>query len=106
MDWDYMYITAKFRVSRKSLLLFSLLVVVLVFSLFVCVFVSGSIGTSLENDVHVKNEDTLRNAIKNVSNGISTTIIMDNDITLTETLRIPVNKDITLTSTVVPKEGF
>jgi hypothetical protein len=100
------------RISRKSLLLTSLLVVVLVSSLFVCVFVlNGSSGASLENVVHVKNEDELKNAINNAPTGGSTTIALDNDISLISyeepdytynyqiaTLIIPANKDITLTS--------
>lgn len=89
----------KFRDSRRTYLLFvSLLIVVLVSSLFVCTFVNGDSGASLENAVHVKNEDELRNAVKNASNGKPTTIALDNDITLTETLRIKSNKDIILLS--------
>ena len=47
---------AGFRVSRKSLLLPSLLIVVLVSSLFVCVSVGSSCGGFLDGAVHVKNE--------------------------------------------------
>ncbi|MCL2135879.1 MAG: hypothetical protein FWH37_10130 [Candidatus Bathyarchaeota archaeon] len=53
---------------------------------------------ALENDLHVKNEEELKNAINNTSNKKATTINIDNDITLTETLKIPTNKNITLTS--------
>ncbi|MDR2202796.1 MAG: hypothetical protein LBE76_00510 [Nitrososphaerota archaeon] len=102
----------EFRISRKSLLLTSLLVVVLVSSLFVCVFVmNGFSGASLENAVHVKNEAELKNAINNAPDGKPITIALDNDITLTSyeeqsytynyqvaALIIPADKDITLTS--------
>ena len=101
----------RFRVSHKSLLLASLLCVVLVSSLFVCLFVNVTSGAFLENAVHVKNETELKDAINNAPDGKSTTIALDNDITLTSydeqnhiynyrvaTLIIPANKDITLTS--------
>ena len=90
---------AVFNVSRKSsLLLASLLIVVLASSLVVCISVNNSNGTSLENAIHVKSEDELKNAVANVSNNKSATIALDNDVTLTETLRISDKKDITLTS--------
>lgn len=88
------------RVSRRAylLLLTSLMIALLVSSIFVCVFVNSVGGVSLENAVYVKNETELKNAIKNASNDISTTIALDNDITLTEPLKISNKKDITLTS--------
>jgi hypothetical protein len=91
---------AGFRVSRKSLLLTSLLIVVLVSSLFVCMSKHRSSGASLENVVHVKNEEELRNAVKNASSGESIVIALDADIVFTDfaRLRIPANSDITLTS--------
>jgi hypothetical protein len=99
-------------VSCRSLLMVSLLVVVLVSSLFVCVFMMiCSSGASLENAVYVKNETELKDANNNVPNGKSSIIALDNDITLTRyeepdytynyqlaTLIIPANKDIALTS--------
>ncbi|MCL2135334.1 MAG: hypothetical protein FWH37_07275 [Candidatus Bathyarchaeota archaeon] len=101
--------TVVFRVSRRSLLLIALLVVVLFSSLFVCMFVNGYSAASLENTIRVKNETELKNAISNASDGKSTIIALDNDITLTTydegnytynyavaTLIIPANKDITL----------
>jgi len=88
----------KFDVSHKSMLLTSLSVIVLVSSLFVCLFAESSRGASLENAVHVKNETELKNAINNVSDNKSTTIVIDNDIALTESLKILANKNITLTS--------
>ena len=90
--------TTEFHVYHRSLLLASLLVVVLVSSLFVCVVVGGVNGASLENAVHVKNEGELEDAIKNSAKNTASTIALDNDITLTKTLKIPSNKDITLTS--------
>lgn len=73
------------------------LIFLLVSSLFVCIFVNGSNGASVENVVHVKNEDELKNAINSASSkGI--VIALDNDIALAEVLKIPANKDITLTS--------
>ena len=87
-----------FRVSRSwSLLFVSLLVVVLFSSLLVGIFMNGTNGASVENAVHVKNENELKNAINNASSK-EVIIALDNDITLTETLKISTNKDITLTS--------
>ncbi|MCL2135254.1 MAG: autotransporter adhesin family protein [Candidatus Bathyarchaeota archaeon] len=99
-----------FCVSRRSLLLVSLLVVVLFSSLFACMFVNDSSAASLENAVHVKSEEELKNAMDNAPTGKSTIIALDNDITLTSTtddhnsnyypvsIIIPADKDITLTS--------
>jgi flagellar basal body-associated protein FliL len=88
---------AVFGVSRRSLLVVSLLVVVLVSSLLACTFVMICSSGALENAVHVKNETELKNAINNTSSK-EVIIALDNDITLTEALKIPMNKDITLTS--------
>jgi len=88
----------KLDVSHKNMLLTSLSVIVLVFSLFVCLFAESSRGASLENAIHVKNEVELKNAINNTSNSGLVTIALDNDITLTETLTIQGSKDLTLTS--------
>jgi len=90
--------TAVINISYKSLLVTSLFVVMLFSSLFVCVPVGGYIGVSLENAVHVKNEEELRTTINNISYGKTATIALDNDITLTETLRISGEKNVTLTS--------
>jgi hypothetical protein len=92
-----MDMSARFNVSRRSLLLVFLFVVVLASSLFVCLLVNDSSGVSLTNAVHVKNEAELKNAINNASSKKSA-ITLDNDITLTDTITIPPNKDITLTS--------
>jgi hypothetical protein len=102
-------------VRRESFVL--CLIFVLVSSLLVGTFMNESNGASLENTVHVKNEAELKNAINNTPTGGSTTIAIDNDITLTSyekgdsiynyqvaTLIIPANKDITLTSNRV--NGF
>jgi hypothetical protein len=85
------------------------LTLVLVSSLFVCTSVNGVSGAFLENAVHVKNEDELKNAIANTPIGESIIIALDNDIILTSyneqnytynyqvaALVIPANKDITL----------
>jgi hypothetical protein len=89
-----------FRVSCSwSLFVVSLFVFVLFSSLCICVFVNGSSGASLENTVHVKNEDELNNAILNTPVGGSAVIILDNDITpIIYGPRISANKTITLTS--------
>jgi hypothetical protein len=109
MDSGYMRMNAGCRIFRKSLLLTSLLVV-LISSLFVGIFMTGANGASLENAIHVKNENELKNAINNAPTGKPTTITLDNDITLTSTtddhnsnyhpvsIIIPADKDITLTS--------
>jgi len=88
-----------FRVSRSwSLLVVSLLVVLLFSSLFVGIFMDGVNGASLTNAVYVKNEEELRTAINNVFKDNAVTIALDNDVILTETLRISGEKDVTLTS--------
>jgi len=84
-------------VHHKNLIVASLLIVVLVSSLCVCVFMNNSNGASLTNAVHVKNETELKNTINN-SSSKGTTIALDNDITLTDTLTISTGKDITLAS--------
>ena len=100
----------RFRISRRVLLFASLLVVVLVSSLFVCAFMmNDSSGASLEDAVHVKNETELKDAINNAPNDKPTTIALDNDITLTLTTNnantngatthiLIQDKDITLTN--------
>jgi hypothetical protein len=89
-----------FRVFRSwSLLVVSLLVVVLVSSLFVGIFMNGVNGASLENAVHVKNENELKNDILNTPVGGYTTVVLDNDIVVNDFFpRISANKTITLTS--------
>jgi hypothetical protein len=85
--------------SSKSFAL--CLTLVWVNSLFVCIFASGCSGVaSLENAVHVKNEEELRNAVMNASSIESVVIALDNDIVFTDfaRLRIPANSDVTLTS--------
>lgn len=92
-----MGMNVEFRIPCKSLLA-SLLVVILVSSLFTCLLVNSSNGASLTDVVHVKNEAELKEAIKNVSTKKATTITIDNDITLTESLVISADNNITLTS--------
>ncbi|MDR2699218.1 MAG: hypothetical protein LBC12_00090 [Nitrososphaerota archaeon] len=100
-----MDMNADFRISHKSLLLPSLLIVVLTSSLFVCAFMmNGFSEASLTDAVHVKNETELKNIIDNTTNYKSTTIIIDNDVALTESLKISASKDITLTS--IKATGF
>ena len=97
MHGDYVSMNTTLHISRKSLLLISLLCVVLVSSLFTYMFVNDSSATSLENTMHVKTETELKNAINNVSSK-ETTIALDNDITLTQPIVISANKDIKLVS--------
>ncbi|MDR2707212.1 MAG: hypothetical protein LBB87_00470 [Nitrososphaerota archaeon] len=79
---------------RKCVVL--LFVIVLFSSCFVSVFGGGSFFVSGVSGIVVSNETELRNAINNAVG--STTIAIDKDITLTETLKIPDNKNVTLTS--------
>jgi hypothetical protein len=103
-----MGVVVVFGVSCRSLRLVTLLVVVLVSSLFVYVVIDSAIGVSLDSAIQVKNEDELKNAINNAPTNRSAVITITNDITLTHcsytsinsyssTLIIPANKDITLT---------
>jgi len=63
--------------------------------------VAGQTNTDRTPDRIASNEMELRNAINNAVG--PTVIALDNDITLTKQLVIPVNKDITLTSTSTSK---
>jgi hypothetical protein len=91
--------------KHQTLLATSLLVVLLVSSLFVGTFMNEANGASLENAIHVKNEEKLKNVISNTPSK-RTVIALDNDIALTEALKIPANKDITLTSNkIIGAEG-
>ncbi len=63
--------------------------------------VAGQTNTDRTPDRIVSNEMELRNAVNNAVG--PTVIALDNDITLTKQLVIPVNKDITLTSTSTSK---
>ncbi|MCL1965570.1 MAG: hypothetical protein FWF62_00235 [Candidatus Bathyarchaeota archaeon] len=91
-----------FRISHNwFLLVTSLLFVVLFSSLFVGVFMNGANGASLENVIHFKNEDELKNAVNKVYSK-EVTIALDNDVTLTnDPLTISANKDVTLRSNKV-----
>jgi len=96
-----MNINTKTSISHSTpLILAFLLTVMLVSSVFTCIFMNNSNGASLTNAVHVKNETELKNAINNASSK-TVTVTLDNDITLTEPLTILANKDITLTSNKV-----
>jgi hypothetical protein len=87
-----------FGVRRSRLLLVSLILVVLLCSLFSCTMVVGA-KTSLKGAIHVSDEVELKNAVSNAKSGIQIVIAIDNDISLTEgMLVIPAGKDITLTS--------
>ncbi|MDR2719733.1 MAG: hypothetical protein LBC03_02880 [Nitrososphaerota archaeon] len=61
-------------------------------------------SSSLESAVHVRTGTELKTAVDNAPPDKSVVIALDKDITLTETLTIPNNKDITLTSN--KKAGF
>jgi hypothetical protein len=79
-----------------------LFVAVLASSCFISMFSNGvSLFVLGASDRIVSNEVELRTAINNAVG--STVIALDNDITLTEQLVIPANKDITLTSTSTSK---
>ena len=83
---------------------FASLLVLLIATSFFGVFLSPVAGQTTADrtpDRIVSNEMELRNAVNNAVE--PTVIALDNDITLTEQLVIPVNKDITLTSTSTPK---
>ena len=89
----------KLRVSRKSLLLTSLLVVILTSFCFISVFNGVSSFALGASDKIVNNETELRNAVVDAPNRRSTTIVLNKDIALTNSsLIIPADKDITLTS--------
>jgi hypothetical protein len=83
--------------SQKVLVFVSLLfVIVLASSCFASAFSSVSPFVLGAPDRVVKNENELKNAVDTATG--SAIIALDNDITLTEALKIPANKDITLTS--------
>ncbi len=79
---------------------FTPLLVLLIVTSFFGVFLSPGAGQTtadLTPDRIVSNEMELRNAVNTAVE--PTVIALDNDITLTKQLVIPVSKDITLTST-------
>ncbi len=83
---------------------FTPLIVLLIATSFFGVFstsVAGQTTVDRTPDRIVSNEMELRNAVNNAVE--PTVIALDNDITLTKQLVIPVNKDITLTSTSTSK---
>jgi hypothetical protein len=89
--------------SRKGLFFVSLtLMIVLVFSCFVSVFTNVSPFALGTPDKIVSDKTELQNAIRGATK--PTVIALDRDIMLTESLVIPYNKDITLTSD--NKNGF
>jgi flagellar basal body-associated protein FliL len=89
-------VKSKLRGSSKFLLL-TTLIVVLFASCFGSIFSNVSPFVSGDPDKTVSNEVELKNAV-NSAPFKEYTIALNNDITLTEALRIPVDKDITLTS--------
>ncbi|MCL2643183.1 MAG: hypothetical protein FWD52_06705 [Candidatus Bathyarchaeota archaeon] len=86
----------KLRISRRTALLVFLFFVVLASSLFYVFMMSGDSSSSLEGVVHVRSESELVSAVDEAVD--STVIILDNDVTLTGSLVISANKNITLTS--------
>jgi cell division septal protein FtsQ len=92
--------------TQKTRTLFViLLTVVLIFSLLIIgVFMINSNGPSPDGTVHVKNEKQLTNTINKAKK--STTITLDNDITLTKPIIIPNKKEITLTNNTTTTDNF
>ncbi len=94
------------RVAKQncSVKIFTTLLVLLIATFLSVGFLTPVAGQTTANrtpDRVVSNETELRNA---VTNAVGPTVIaLDNDITLTEQLVIPANKDITLTSTSTSK---
>jgi hypothetical protein len=89
----------KLHISRRTVFFFCfLLFIVLTSSLLVYLYLDKKIGNGpeLSLDKNVGSESALRNAIDNAVEPII--IKLDKDITLTASLVIPSNKDITLTS--------
>jgi hypothetical protein len=82
------------KVQRKTWLVISLLLILLVVSLIVCVLTLSPI----QGTVYVKTETELRTATNNAAYGLPVVIVLDQGITLTEPLVISVNKHITLES--------
>jgi parallel beta-helix repeat protein len=82
------------RSFRGVVLVVSVLVLVLISSLFVYLFVVNN----AEGSIHVKDETELRKAVDKVDVGKSVVITLDRNIVLTCELKIPMGKNITLTS--------
>ena len=92
-------------ISGKSFFVSLLLMTMLVFSCFISVFSNGVSPFILgAPDRTVSNETELRDAVNNAPSKTSTIITLNNNISLSTTLIIPTNKDITLTSN--NKNGF
>jgi hypothetical protein len=86
--------------NRKALLLVSLLFIITLTSSCLLSEFNNSVSpfASGASDKGVNNETELRDAINNAPNKRQFIIALNNDITLTEPLKIPINKNITLTS--------
>jgi hypothetical protein len=75
-----------------------LLITILLTSLFNYVSTTNVEASSLGETIHVETEEELKTAINNTPQNTPTTITLNKDINLTQTLTIPTNKNITLTS--------
>jgi len=102
-------VTCKFKTHNNTQKTRTLIVVLLTVALISSLLTVGvlfmtNLAPSPDGDaIHVKNEKELVDAINKAKK--STTIKLDNDITLTKPLTIPNKKNITLTSNI-PKEFF
>jgi hypothetical protein len=83
---------------KKLLIIFSILLVVLLSSLVVYKVTVVDDVFSSDGSVQVETEKALKTAIDNIPLNTSTLVVLSRDIALTETLIIPDNKNITLTS--------
>jgi hypothetical protein len=85
---------------RKKWVIPVVLIMILLFSLSICVFVPwvGRQNANIKNGVHVGDVNELKKAIDNAPDGVRVAIIFDKGIALTESLIIPANKDISLSS--------
>ncbi|MCL1977715.1 MAG: hypothetical protein FWG55_06430 [Candidatus Bathyarchaeota archaeon] len=90
--------------NRKTLIFVSTLFMVALVSSFLASAIINTSPFALgAPDKTVNNETELKNAINNAPSKTSTIIALNNDISLSSSLTIPANKDITLTSN---KNGF
>jgi hypothetical protein len=91
-------VKAKRGIRIKKLLLTSLLFAVLLISLFSYSFTANVEASPLKETISVETEWELRTAVNNTPHNTPTIITLNKDIALTQTLTIPANKNITLTS--------
>ena len=106
MESEVKKVQTKLTNLHGKLLFVSLLLAFMLVSLSSCALMTNAQDTSLTDIILVENETTLQDAIDNAPAGIPVVIALDGSIALTNSLKIPAYKDITLVSSGSAVEFF